>query len=300
VDATSPTSTSTATKTTTSTATGPYLQVTTGMRHSCAIRSNGTVVCWGYNCCGQTRPPAGSFTQVSGGILHTCGIRTDGSAVCWGGHGSCASSSAPGGNFTKISAGDETACGLTAQGTVACWGCPSNGVPVETAPADLGTAIDVGANGRYFCAVTAAGNLSCWGETLLSSLPTLSGLDSVSLNGSIGFGCIHASSGSYHCWQDIIVANTGQPTSHEASADPDGSPPGLFAKVRAGAGHFCGIRANQTVECWGFNPDGRATPPSGTFLDVAPGGFHTCGLRTDHTISCWGDSSDGATTPPSP
>jgi alpha-tubulin suppressor-like RCC1 family protein len=116
------------------------------------------------------------------------------------------------------------------------------------------------------------------------------------LNVFFGYGCVHATDGSFSCWEETVISNSDGSTSSKAV--PVDSPAGPFTKVRAGAGHYCGIHADQTVECWGFNPDVRATAPDGKFLDVAPGGFHTCGLKTDHTIACWGDRFDGAATPP--
>jgi hypothetical protein len=153
----SPTSIRTGTQTTTSTGEGPYLQVTTGMRHSCAIKKDRTVVCWGYNGVGQLGAPSGTFSQISGGILHTCGIRTDGTVTCWGGLSSCARAAAPGASYAKIAVGSEDACGLTTQGTVQCWGCTDEVVPAFSA-------IDVTAGGAYYGAISSAGRLVCWGR----------------------------------------------------------------------------------------------------------------------------------------
>ena len=46
--------------------------------------TDATVECWGHDEYGQATPPAGTFSQVSAGEHHTCGVRTDGSVVCWG------------------------------------------------------------------------------------------------------------------------------------------------------------------------------------------------------------------------
>ncbi|MEN6300767.1 MAG: RCC1 domain-containing protein, partial [Anaerolineaceae bacterium] len=44
-----------------------------GEAHTCAIKSDGTLACWGENANGQSTPPIGTFTQVSAGGSHTCG-----------------------------------------------------------------------------------------------------------------------------------------------------------------------------------------------------------------------------------
>ena len=63
---------------------GTVAQVSAGSAHTCAVRTDGTVDCWGRNDFGQTVPPAGAFIQVSGGWLHTCGLKTDSTVACWG------------------------------------------------------------------------------------------------------------------------------------------------------------------------------------------------------------------------
>ena len=52
--------------------------------HTCEVRTNGTVTCWGKNDYGQASPPAGPFQSISVGNWHTCGLRADGTIACWG------------------------------------------------------------------------------------------------------------------------------------------------------------------------------------------------------------------------
>ena len=52
--------------------------------HSCALRTDGTLACWGLNVDGQATPPAGTYTAVSAGAVHSCALRTDGTLACWG------------------------------------------------------------------------------------------------------------------------------------------------------------------------------------------------------------------------
>ena len=99
---------------------GSFTQVSAGVWHSCGLRSDGSVVCWGNSNDGQATPPGGSFTQVSAGRGHSCGLRSDGSVVCWG-NSNDGQATPPGGSFTQVSAGDRHSCGLRSDGSVVCW-----------------------------------------------------------------------------------------------------------------------------------------------------------------------------------
>ena len=74
--------------------------------------------------------------------------------------------------------------------------------------------------------------------------------------------------------------------------------------MSAGAEHTCGVRADGSVECWGDDDYGRATPPGGSFASVSAGGYHTCGVKIDGSVQCWGFNEDlhfnvvGQATPP--
>ena len=50
----------------------------------CAITTDDTIACWGYNKYGQTDAPAGTYRSVSTGEFHTCAVATDNTVVCWG------------------------------------------------------------------------------------------------------------------------------------------------------------------------------------------------------------------------
>ena len=64
---------------------GPFKAVSGGWSHTCAIREDGTAVCWGADAYGQASPPEGEvFVAIGCDSDHTCGIRPDGAAVCWG------------------------------------------------------------------------------------------------------------------------------------------------------------------------------------------------------------------------
>jgi alpha-tubulin suppressor-like RCC1 family protein len=61
-------------------------RLTAGNSHSCAIRSDGTLACWGDDAYGETSLiPPGAFAQVSAGETHSCALNIAGGIQCWGG-----------------------------------------------------------------------------------------------------------------------------------------------------------------------------------------------------------------------
>ena len=78
--------------------------------HTCGVRSDGSVACWGFDVAGRGTPPAGSFVSVSAGLAHTCGVRSNGSVACWG-RDSNGRSSPPAGSLVSVSAGGYTPAG---------------------------------------------------------------------------------------------------------------------------------------------------------------------------------------------
>ena len=69
--------------------------------------------------------------------------------------------------------------------------------------------------------------------------------------------------------------------------------------LSSGVAHTCGLRADGTAVCWGWNDHGQATAPAGeTFTAISSGRRHTCGLRIDGTAICWGDNIRGQASPP--
>ena len=60
----------------------------------------------------------------------------------------------------------------------------------------------------------------------------------------------------------------------------------------------CGVRVDGTVECWGYNSRGQADPPEGKFSFIDGGLDFLCGLRTGGTIACWGSDTYGQTQAP--
>lgn len=154
---------------------GAAAQVVAGHDHACALRGDGTVMCWGSNGRGQagdgesggnrTRPvrviglPAVEHL-VSGGN-HTCAFTKDGEIWCWGSNhnaqidGSGADQLPPvqltavPRNTKKLTLGRAHTCARTAEGRVYCWGrnnfgqLGSGGIQLKTGrPTNVALACD--------------------------------------------------------------------------------------------------------------------------------------------------------------
>jgi alpha-tubulin suppressor-like RCC1 family protein len=279
-----------------------------GQNHSCAIRPNGTVACWGENSSGQATPPSGTFISLSSGAGigpdYTCGIRTDHSVACWGrassppaekfaalsgslrsvcgiltngavrcwGDNLYGQTDPPEGPFLAVAGGEDHACGIRSDHTIACWGRNHHGQ--ATPPPGNFTAISAG--GDTTCAVRTDGTMSCWGVLGVHPEGTFKAV-SVRDESQI---CGIRTDGSAACWGSLAVpANAG-----------------AFSAIALGRGHACGMRTDGKVVCWGDNDYGQATPPGDQYVSVAIGtascgmGSYLCGIRTDGTIACWGSS----------
>lgn len=70
--------------------------------------------------------------------------------------------------------------------------------------------------------------------------------------------------------------------------------------ISAGIGHVCAVESDGTLNCWGLNDEGQASPNSysDVYTQIASGYQHTCAIRENGTVDCWGDNTDGKTSPP--
>lgn len=105
---------------------GEFTAIASGGRHSCALRTDGRIRCWGNESDGRVNPPAGRFTAISAGTSHSCGLHTDGGIECWGDDGD-GRADPPDGEFTAVSAGMNYSCGIRTDDTAACWGANDQG-----------------------------------------------------------------------------------------------------------------------------------------------------------------------------
>jgi len=278
-----------------------WAAVTTGALHSCGIRWDGTLWCWGDNGIGQlgngTVGSASTPTQVAGqdwmlvqaGLTYTCGVQTNGSLWCWGanahgalGNGTQSNSMVPvevlGTNWVSVAAAARHTCGIKADQTLWCWGANADGALGNGGKVDSLTPVQVGGTtwysvtvggglaGEHTCAVKLDGSLWCWGANSL---------------GQLGTGSTTAS---------LTPVRVGSAT---------------WTSVSAGIAYTCGVQGDGTLWCWGSNDNGqlgdgtltnRLAPvrvPGQGWAQVAGRTSHTCGTRPDGSLWCWGNNADG-------
>lgn len=261
---------------------GTFVQAT----RSCALRADGSFVCWGRNGLVESPPeirlkrladgmwcgiatdssllcwhladrysdtPTMAFTEdlLSGSFLHIgnrCGTRTDGSVSCW--NASPPDSASPPGDDTFTSTSD--LCGITTDEEIRCWGSGQYGRANQPEEAPKGRYIQVSGGSFHACALTTDGRARCWGEGYAATPPP---------------------------------------------AD------GEFVSVSVGNPHACGITVDRELKCWGYEFRGPAPAvegwrapafgglPPGEFTQVSVGAWSwddlSCAVRVDGSVACW-------------
>ena len=281
--------------------------ITAGDSHSCALTTDGGVMCWGDNYFGQlgnntttdSRVPVNVYGLNSGvkaiaaGDSHTCALTTAGGVMCWGfnyfgqlGNNTTTDSLVPENVFglsngvQAITARWGYTCALTTGGGVKCWGYNNDGelgnntttdsrVPVNVYGLTSGVkAITTGHD--HTCALTTGGGVKCWGSNY---------------SGQLGNNTI---------------------TNSRVPVNVFGLPSGVKA-IAAGGVHNCALTLGGGVKCWGLNGDGQlgnnTTTNSRVPVNVfglssgvqalAAGGIHNCVLMTGGGAKCWGFNKDG-------
>ena len=262
-----------------------WSSVSAGWDHTCGIRTDGSIACWGYDVAGETAPPPGRYRSVSAGSYYTCGVRTDDTAACWGDN-RAGRATAPSGRFSEVSIGGAFTCGVRTDGVIACWGGSS--ADAHEPPTGTFTIVSTGHN--HACALRTNGTLACWGNNDDGrATPPAGKFRSVSSGGY--HSCAIRTNGFMACWGS---------NSYGAVT----APAGAFGSVSAGFHHTCGLRTGGAAVCWGADGShrpfaaGQVDPPLTTFRSISSGLTHTCGVRADGSIVCWGANNKGQGTPP--
>ena len=242
--------------------------ISSGWFHTCALRTDQTIACWGDDEGGVSTPPPGTYTMVSAGQSFSCAVATSGELACWGidreGLGSV-----PTGTFQSVSVGGNHACAIRPDASLTCWGSDAHG---QAGPPE-GEYRAVSAGFRHTCALLVTGDRLCWGSDEAGQATLLAGFaDSIAAG---GFHTCYELGGSASCqgyYGDQLA--------------PD--PTGLVTHLTSGFDHTCGLSPTSTIRCWGDGGDGQTAPPAGAFAAVSAGGWHGCALKATGIPVCWG------------
>jgi alpha-tubulin suppressor-like RCC1 family protein len=127
-----------------------WASVAVGQGHTCAVRTDGSLWCWGRN----------TSAQLGTGSVAPLQIQTPtaiGSSTAW----------------RRVTAGQDTTCGLQADGTIWCWGVNAEGQCGQPRGTPLLEPTQVSVGGGWLavstgtfatCAIAQDGGLWCWGR----------------------------------------------------------------------------------------------------------------------------------------
>ena len=179
--------------------------IAAGAFHSCAVRPDRSVECWGDNTYNESSPPPMSdAVAVAAGIQHGCALSAAGGVTCWGSNpqgqldvpAGISSSGA-----VAISSYGYNVCAVTAAGDVDCWGDNSYGQTTDEP--NLTDAVGVAVGQSHVCALRAGGTIECWGLDGSGQVSGATGVsDAVAIAAGENHSCALLVDGSVTCWGD--------------------------------------------------------------------------------------------------
>lgn len=269
------------------------IAIAAGGAHTVALKSDGTVVAWGYNLFGETAPPPQlrGVAAVAAGWYHTVALKNDGSVVAWGRNGTNVPAAARSG-VVAIAVGDSHTLALKTNGSVVVWGDNTYGQLNIPASVQNGVTAIAG-GGLHSVALKDNGSLVAWGAGTIATKNWPDSGQSIVPEDLTGVTAIAA--GFLHTLalkQDGSVVAWGPETAgggHDfgQSVVPIEARSGVKA-IAAGGSHSVALKTNGTVIAWGAGFSNTGTwPEFGQSLvpvglsgvtAISAGGLHTAVL----------------------
>lgn len=287
----------------------PALGISAGFEHACAVMSDRTVRCWGYNGAGEL----GNNSTVASSVPVTATVVS---------------------TVAAISAGSLHTCALLAGGTVQCWGDNANGQLGNGTTTDslsavnvsgLSTAISICAGNNYTCAVLASGVIQCWGgnpcgnlgngNTTDSNVPvTVSGIsNALGVAPGVDHTCAWTADGHAYCWGCNDYGQLGNGSINDSAVPVETYDDQMYpvTAVSSGADYSCALGVNGVAYCWGLNDygtlgNGQTYNGLGYFnwapvavlgissaTGISAGYSNACAVLADGTVQCWGLNNHG-------
>lgn len=257
--------------------------------HSCGIRTDETLDCWGSNYIYKSHPPEGHFKAVSVDGGSSCAITVQGEAWCWGSSPSHLVEFLPGRepenhtfgaprqfsheqDFEQISTSPTHTCPTRSSGKVVCKGRGSNGQ--ESVPE--GTYLSVSASWDSTCALRSDRKVLCWGFHYdwgfdFDKPPSLMVANSHTFS-FIDGNCGVTDSGNIVCWPSRV----GQ--KYYGKVDQVISVLGeRFQSVSVGY-LVCGLTVRGSLRCYDRIDYDHWLAPQGVFQSVDVGEGFVCAI----------------------
>jgi hypothetical protein len=266
---------------------------------------------------------------------HACAIKSDGSVVCWGQLDAMTKSNVPVAIAGLHASGGLavgyglTDCFLSCQGTVSCRGSNvtgklgigvDDGKFYDTPQPVLGIssadpAISIASGNENVCAALASGAVLCWGNegfwqdgvntTIVATpavVPAVAAASQISTN--LSNVCAVTTAASVVCWGDNnngILGEAGCPNGNCLASPAGIQVQGLsgIAHVAVGDNVACAQATGGGILCWGDYPMGTQPIPVtvagiSDAVDISVGTLSTyCAVRATGGVVCWGRGTEG-------